>query len=545
MGAATAAVAAAVATHLVAVAAAVPDADGRDARPGGGHAGAGGRQGPPPGVGGPPPGVDVPDYLRVGVLVSAAAAPVFGLAAYEAPFEFRLNAAWLVAGFDCVGTYAAPSADRSYTTWDGGAVSPAPAASRTDDNMGFCLFTVLAAMVQHLVGSVYAEPIYAAAAGGGFDLPRLGDGAACPPARGGGVDLTKPGCAALAITRRYIREHLDVDGMNSDGTAGLPPGAPPRPYFDAVSGYTPVNGPAAGVTNVTRWTPLTEDTAGLGTYTVQTVTAAQVGLAKPLMVPPAVLRRLRTAAPYPAAGAYAPDFVCDAGRPDPDGLCGKARGVLAAAASLTDTQRLLVRFFDRKSTSIARFPTRLLTRLGQPLADYLVAEAALNSFAWDATIVTWSEKLRHDAVRPATLVPAILWHDPRGAAFTSTIRTMPHGEYPSGSATVCAGFAAVLSAFGGDALNVSFTLRPGQVGGGLPTATETVDLGSLAAVASTCAASRLWGGLHFPDAVAAGETLGKAVAAEVLKVMACRAPGTPGLPACEAGGTAGGRAGGF
>lgn len=465
-------------------------------------------------------------------VVAAPTGTVFSNRAVEAPMEFRLNAAAFAPTFDCVGVYAPD--DRRYTTWDGRPVRRAPSALRTDEALAFCMATVVAAVTDHLYGDGEAERLYAAAASGGFTLPRLND-TAC--ARGT-MDASSPGCFGVAAVRRYIAAHLERDGMNADGRAGLPPGAPPRPFADTTSGYRPVNGPAAGVTALTRWVPLLEDLPGFGTYTTQTVTAAQTAGARPVLVPRRRLQSLRVPPPYTSPDAYAPDFRCGTAAPDPDRLCDQARGVLEAGADLSPRQRLLIRWFDRKSQSIAFLPP-LLRVAGMPLADYLTLEFALNAFTWDATVAVWAEKVRHDAVRPASLVPSILRGSRRGRAFTSAIRTMPHQEYPSASAALCAGFSHILRAAGGDTINLSVPLPAGAVGGGLPATDTVLTFGSTAEMAAECGESRLHGGLHFPAAVREGARLGVAVAKEVLRAAACRAPGAPGLPPCEGGGGGG------
>lgn len=480
-------------------------------------------------------------FPRVWLDTLTAGLPLFGRSAIEAPFEFRLNGALFASAFDCVGVYA--RTDRRYTTWDGRRVGRRAApALRTDDAMGTCAAAAIAAVVDHLYGDADAGPMYAAAAAAGAVLPRLNDSAACGGRRRDGVDSTaRPGCVGVAAARRYVSTQLARDGMNADGLAGVPPGGIPRPFWDAVSAYAPVNGPAAGVTARTRWVPLVEDVAGLGTYTTQTVTAAQAGSAKPLLVPAHTLRRLAVPPPYRSPEAYAPDFVCDrrrGGDGDPDDLCGKARAVVAAGGdALTEPQRVSIRWFDRKSTSIAAIPLALVTQLATPFADYLVAEFAVNAFTWDALIAVWAEKLRHDAVRPASLIPAIL-PETRGR-WAPAIRTMPHAEYPSASAAICTGFATVLDPLGGDRLNLSVPLPAGSVGGGLPSTPLTLRWDSLGEMAAVCGESRFWGGLHFRDAVDAGTDLGRRVANEVLAATACRAPGTPGLPPCKRGGGGG------
>lgn len=174
-------------------------------------------------------------------------------------------------------------------------------------------------------------------------------------------------------------------------------------------------------------------------------------------------------------------------------------------------------FFDRKSTSIAALPLSLATQLATPFAVYFTAELAVNGFTWDALVATWAEKNRHDGVRPASLIQAILpglrgWWAP-------AIGTMPP-EYPSASAAVCSGFAAGLGPLGGDRLNLSVPLPAGSVGGGLPDQPLTLTWANLHDMAAACGDSHLWGGLHFRDAIPAGANLGRRVVKEVLAVVA-------------------------
>lgn len=490
----------------------------------------------PCGVGGQE--VPMSPFPRALSVVFLAGTALFSNTGIEAPFEFRLNAAILMPLFDCVGVYA--HNERAYTTWDGGPVRRAARADRTDDNLGVCGAMVVVSVLDHQYGAVGSAAMYTALEAAGFDAPRLNDTTRCG-GRGGGrgdrrPDPADPTCVGLATARHYISAHLKRDGMNEDGRTGLPPGAPPRPFADTVSGYRPVNGPAAGLTKLTRWMPLEEDVAGLGTYTVQKITAAHAGLARPVMADASRLRRLRVPPPYRSPDAYRPDFTCDGRAADPDRLCDKARGAVAEVSRLDDRRRTLVRWFDRKSPSIANLVVQLFLQDVMSLADYLTVDLALSAFTWDVTIAVWAEKLRHDAVRPATLVPAILGHTRDGAAFTSAIRTMPHAEYPSASAATCSGFAHIFTAASGGAVNLTVPLAAGEVGGGLPATATALKFRDADQIAALCGQSRLWGGLHFPDAVDAGARLGVAVAKEVLRVVACRAPGAPGLPPCRGGG---------
>ena len=85
---------------------------------------------------------------------------------------------------------------------------------------------------------------------------------------------------------------------------------------------------------------------------------------------------------------------------------------------------------------------------------------------FDATAVAWKEKLRHNAVRPVSAIRYLYDHsnvtswagpyrgtgDIQGREYTSYLRTMPHADYPSGTACICVAFAEFLeNFFGGDA----------------------------------------------------------------------------------------------
>lgn len=478
------------------------------------------------------------------VAAAVAAEPGDG-AGPEAPFGFRRNAAALSVSFDCVGPYA--SNGRRYTNSWGEPVTPVLPHLRTDDAIVLCTASGLARITSYF-GS---DGVYQLLAAGpaGVHLPRDGN-ATCAGLRGEAL-WSAPACAGLAAATRRINDHLRRDGMNQDGAAGVPPGAPPKPFADAVTGYAPVNWPGR-VSQLTRWVPLEEDVHGTGEFVVQKVLAPQTAAAWPFLVPRATLDAISAPTPYPHAAAYRPDFRCPPERAlrhngsgfpfsaDPDNLCGLAADVMAATANLTVARAAMVRLFDNKGPSIARYPLVLAATTNASLADYLTWEYLLNSAAWDATTVVWREKILHDAVRPASLLPSILADDPRGAAFTPSIRTMAHQEYPSQSAAICSlvmGLIGTLSE--GKPFPLAVPLSAGALAPGVPSANLTLDWDGPAAVSRACGDSRVWGGLHFPAAVATGARLGAEVAAAAIRVVACQAPGTPGLPPC--GGALGGK----
>lgn len=483
-----------------------------------------------------------------------ASAPLYDKP-FEAPFEFRFNAALTAAEYDCLPVYG----DRDgYVPARGGAApGRAPPANRTEDAVVRCHAGAKVAVTAAFFGATATAPLYAAAAGLGVALPR-----GCPPGTPCGDDgcgsgavtvAAPPTCYGYHVIARAALDAIADDGFNADGRLG---GAP---YSDALTGYAPVNRPGA-VRALLRWVPLVEDVLGFGTFVTQRFTFPQASVAQPALVPAAVLDALRAPAPYTSPGAYGADFRCPAaaaaeaarnssgggddvrgrdvydryGAADPDRLCEQAAVVVAAVDAATEEQRVLSHWFDQKSTSLAIFPFSLPSLPNFSYADYLVAEMVLNAVNHDATRVVWAEKRRHDAARPASLLPSILRGTPAGDRFAPTLRTMPHPEYPSGSACICRAFGETLRAFAGDALPLRWQFAPGRYGPGLPSAPLTVSWGSIDELVAACGASRVSAGLHFERAVVEAEKLCAPVAAAALRVAACRAPGTPGLPPCEA-----------
>ncbi|CAM9691475.1 unnamed protein product [Sphacelaria rigidula] len=77
---------------------------------------------------------------------------------------------------------------------------------------------------------------------------------------------------------------------------------------------------------------------------------------------------------------------------------------------------------------------------------------------------------------------------------------MPHSEYPSASACICQVFAEqIIPSVGSDEISppLDFPIGPDNV----------LTFGSWSEISQACSDSRLWGGLHFPEAVLAGAEL--------------------------------------
>ena len=122
----------------------------------------------------------------------------------------------------------------------------------------------------------------------------------------------------------------------------------------------------------------------------------------------------------------------------------------------------------------------------------------------DVVILAWKEKVRHDLIRPTTLVQAL--GDRQVQSFAGThlardwvpyIRVMPHAEYPSGSGCICLGIAQFIDAF----LQSQYRDDSIMTEWMFDSLDDPVVFNSMMDLANVCGESRLWGGMHFTAAV--------------------------------------------
>jgi hypothetical protein len=119
----------------------------------------------------------------------------------------------------------------------------------------------------------------------------------------------------------------------------------------------------------------------------------------------------------------------------------------------------------------------------------------------DAFIACWNTKYKYNRVRPVTVIKKLIDRN-----WTPLLQTPPFPEYPSGHSVISAAAASVLTHLFGDSF--SFT-DDTEEEFGLP----VKKFQSFAAAAEEAALSRLYGGIHFRDAiengVKEGEQIGK------------------------------------
>jgi hypothetical protein len=142
---------------------------------------------------------------------------------------------------------------------------------------------------------------------------------------------------------------------------------------------------------------------------------------------------------------------------------------------------------------------------GISFAKAVEVHALLAMTLHDAFISCWDEKYRSDRIRPETVINRFI--DQR---WKPILQTPPFPEYTSGHSVASASAAVVLTALLGD--NFAFD-DDTEVLFGLPVRSFT----SFYQAAEEAAISRLYGGIHFRDAIDDGVAEGKAVGNHILR----------------------------
>ncbi len=125
----------------------------------------------------------------------------------------------------------------------------------------------------------------------------------------------------------------------------------------------------------------------------------------------------------------------------------------------------------------------------------------------DAFIACWDEKYRSNRVRPETAIQKLI--DPR---WHPLLQTPPFPEYVSGHSVISTAAAIILTKIFGD--NFSYVDNT-EIEFGLPARKYS----SFKQAASEAAISRLYGGIHYRDAIDEGVWQGKMVGEYIVKKM--------------------------
>ncbi|MDT0306367.1 vanadium-dependent haloperoxidase [Streptomyces sp. DSM 44917] len=330
-------------------------------------------------------------------------------------------------------------------------------------------------------------------------------------------DRTTPaGIGNLAA--RGVVANRERDGMNQLGDEG---GRRyhPRPYDD-YTGYAPVNS-AYELTDPSHWQPdltphrrrMGEGISDFGAYIVQQFVTPQWRLTRPYSFEDP--EEFRTDPPRSSDHRNAAAYR------------RQVDEILAASAALTDAQKITAEAFDNKFLGIGRAVSAAAAHHRLDLDGWVHLCMTASTATFDAGVVVWNEKYRHNAVRPFSAVrhvygdrPVRAWGGPGrgtvddlpGREWRAYLNVGDHPEYPSGSTTLATAQAQASRRFL-DSEELGWVLRV-ERGSSLvePGRTPATDLelrwDTWNAYVEDCGLSRTWGGVHFLSAVEASWALG-------------------------------------
>lgn len=230
-----------------------------------------------------------------------------------------------------------------------------------------------------------------------------------------------------------------------------------------------------------------------------------------------------------------------------------AREVFNRSAQLTERERVMAEFFDNKiksfdtdrnpggALSIAaalRFVV-LPSIFDWSMDDDIIYGMSANMLTMDSVTLSWREKVRHDNVRPTGQTmkhifgekQVNVWGGPeqqtvsiRPEEWQPYIRTMPHSEYPSGTACLCSALVeeAYKTTNGRDDIPFSVTIPQGSskfYPGKVPSKDFKINIPSLSKWKSICIRSRLFAGVHFRPSLSAGKNLCKGIGSKAHDIV--------------------------
>ena len=137
--------------------------------------------------------------------------------------------------------------------------------------------------------------------------------------------------------------------------------------------------------------------------------------------------------------------------------------------------------------------------------EAIVLETVLAATIMDAFISCWDEKYRSNRIRPETYINRTM-----DARWQPLLQTPPFPEYPSGHSVISTAAAEVLTFFLGE--HFSYTDNSEELFEIPPRS-----FSSFRQAAAEAAISRLYGGIHFRDAIENGQQQGKAIGEKIIE----------------------------
>lgn len=332
------------------------------------------------------------------------------------------------------------------------------------------------------------------------------------------TDSSNPAGRIGNVVAAAVLAHAREDFWNSEGTQGSV-GPSTYPFSDYTK-FTPSNA-FDKLERTFLWQPLLE-TSGSGYFMVQTHVGAQIR--SQLIAPFSLTNKTEFYAKYDLPLSMRPWPKKDVTEEDLTAFKEATDEVIDTLANLDDRQKMLAEMFDDKLDS---FGLRVLMNYGDqtwfgPGGMHNAVLAFMNSAAlYDATLVTWRLKLKFQSIRPVSAIRYL--YDDRNITtyagayagtknfpakeFNSYLRTMPHTDFPSGTACICVAFAEYMeSILGFEKGKLHYTAGFTQgcsfkEPGATPAVDFTETWTDTAAFIADCAQTRLWAGVHFQKAI--------------------------------------------
>lgn len=309
------------------------------------------------------------------------------------------------------------------------------------------------------------------------------------------------------------------DGWNSLGNMSRGTNRIP---FEDYTGYRPLNSPGY-VRFPLKWIPLTKPAVSSPALLfTQNHIVPQLARLTPYTIPENVFYRKQLRSIY--RNPYSRFVISWRDRRK---ILKSVRKLLDISKNLSVSQRNSAFFWENKFVSVGFIGPYYTDKF--QLSNFKSRQFALGeSLAlYDGLLLAWKEKRRHDLVRPESLISNQLGNSRVYAYINSEkkvgwipaneweplLKSQAHSEFPSASATLC----RIAFEYSGEFLR-SIKKRQDAPVFNVPkfvlpelSKSTTFRFRSLEDAARQCGYSRLWGGVHFEEAVTAGLNLGKGV----------------------------------
>lgn len=338
---------------------------------------------------------------------------------------------------------------------------------------------------------------------------------------------TEIGWANVAADR--LLKYFKRDGWNSGGDLTK---TNYRVQYQDSSGYQPQNIPTLNpheLRKPLRWQPLTGDIDRHGNAASQVHITPQIAVnVDPLVLSRSEFRRRKAPPLYST-----PNRRNDIGKRDKRFALDLIRKLFKRSRSATAKKIVTAYYWENKFLSLGTFIAFYQLALGfnNEIATQLGLAEVMAQY--DALLVAWKEKRRHDNVRPTTLIRRLL-KGKKVRAFRGVrkgvglvdaeewepiVPIQPHSEYPSASALICSasfdhlevGLEKLVLQGNGTLPPYELLLPPQSLPNSPVEEAITITFKTLKQADRSCGISRLNGGVHFLPSVPTGRKLGKGI----------------------------------